>query len=144
MDAQTANMLLTSGDSGTGRGRLGESCTKAGGFCRDAQETISRSLRTLAAASEGDPATEATVVRLTDDFAHHRELIGRALENDSRPGGKDAAREDCRTATFAAFGRLRIYADQRSGARVGQSQPPRAAAISSASGRSYGCRFAGR
>ncbi|WP_328793049.1 MULTISPECIES: hypothetical protein [unclassified Streptomyces] len=106
MDAQTANILLSSGDSGTGKGRLEESYTKASGFYGDAQETISRSLRTLAAASEGDPATEATVVRLTDDFAHYQELIGRALENDSRPGGKDAAREDYRTATDLLTGRL--------------------------------------
>ncbi|MFG2231541.1 hypothetical protein ACGFNX_16310 [Streptomyces sp. NPDC048723] len=106
MDAQTANILLSSGDSGTGKGRLEESFAKASGFYGEAQETISRSLRTLAAASEGDPATEATVVRLTDDFAHYQELIGRALENDSRPGGKDAAREDYRTATDLLTGRL--------------------------------------
>ncbi|MET9883136.1 hypothetical protein ABZZ20_08200 [Streptomyces sp. NPDC006430] len=106
MDAQTANMALSSGDSGTGKGRLDESYTKAGGFYRDAQETISRSLRTLAAASEGAPATEATVVRLTDDFAHYQELIGRALENDSRAGGKDAAREDYRAATDLLAQRL--------------------------------------
>ncbi|WP_328960519.1 hypothetical protein [Streptomyces virginiae] len=106
MDAQTANILLSSGDSGTGKGRLEESYAKASGFYGEAQETISRSLRTLAAASEGDPATEATVVRLTDDFAHYQELIGRALENDSRPGGKDAAREDYRTATDLLTGRL--------------------------------------
>ncbi|MFG2393505.1 hypothetical protein ACGFYF_32045 [Streptomyces lavendulae] len=106
MDAQTANILLSSGDAGTGKGRLGESYAKAGGFYRDAQETISRSLRTLAAASEGDPATEATVVTLTDDFAHYQELIGRALENDGRPGGKDAAREDYRAATDLLAGRL--------------------------------------
>ncbi|MER5932770.1 hypothetical protein [Streptomyces sp. NPDC002054] len=106
MDAQTANILLSSGDSGTGKGRLEESYAKANGFYRDAQETISRSLRALAAASEGDPATEATVVSLTDDFAHYQEMIGRALENDSRPGGKDAAREDYRTATDLLSDRL--------------------------------------
>ncbi|MFD4871086.1 hypothetical protein [Streptomyces sp. NPDC058412] len=106
MDAQTANILLSSGDPGTGKGRLEESYTKAGGFYRDAQETISRSLRSLAAASEGDPATEATVVGLTDDFAHYQETVGRALENDSRAGGKDAAREDYRTATDLLTDRL--------------------------------------
>lgn len=52
MDAQTANILLSSGDSGTGKGRLEESYAKATGFYREAQDTISRSLRTLAAASE--------------------------------------------------------------------------------------------
>ncbi|WP_354379548.1 hypothetical protein [Streptomyces sp. PvR034] len=106
MDAQTANVLLSSGDSGTGKGRLEESYAKATGFYKDAQETISRSLRTLAAASEGDSATEATVVTLTDDFAHYQELIGRALENDSRPGGKDAARANYRTATDLLNGHL--------------------------------------
>ncbi|WP_330328942.1 hypothetical protein OHS33_03805 [Streptomyces sp. NBC_00536] len=106
MDAQAANILLSSGDSGTGKGRLDESYTKANGFYRGAQETISRSLRTLGAASEGDSATEATVVTLTDDFAHYQELIGRALENDSRPGGKDAAREDYRSATDLLTDRL--------------------------------------
>ncbi|MEV0410724.1 hypothetical protein AB0I68_07910 [Streptomyces sp. NPDC050448] len=106
MDAQTANILLSSGDSGTGAGRLEESYSKAGDLYRDAQDTISRSLRTLAAASEGDPDTEATVVRLTDEFTHYQELIGRVLENDSRPGGKDAARVDYRTATDLLTGRL--------------------------------------
>ncbi|MCX4803301.1 hypothetical protein OG594_16860 [Streptomyces sp. NBC_01214] len=106
MDAQAANILLSSGDSGSGKSRLEESYTKANGFYKDAQQTISRSLRTLAAASEGDPATESVVVGLTDDFAHYQELIGRALENDSHPGGKDAAREDYRTATDLLTGRL--------------------------------------
>ncbi|MFJ2598723.1 hypothetical protein [Streptomyces erythrochromogenes] len=106
MDAQSANILLSSGDSGMGKGRLEESYAKANGFYRDAQETISRSLRALAAASEGDPATEATVVGLTDDFAHYQELVGRALENDSRPASKDAAREDYRSATDLLSDRL--------------------------------------
>ncbi|WP_371614013.1 hypothetical protein [Streptomyces sp. NBC_00454] len=106
MDAQTANILLSSGDSGTGEGRFEESYTKANGFYREAQETISRSLRTLAASSEGDPATEVVVVTLTDDFAHYQELLGRALENDSHAGGKDAAREDYRTATDLLAARL--------------------------------------
>ncbi|MEV7521304.1 hypothetical protein [Streptomyces sp. NPDC091371] len=35
MDAQTANILLSSGDSGTGKGRLDESYTKAGGARED-------------------------------------------------------------------------------------------------------------
>ncbi|MFF4186165.1 hypothetical protein ACFYZ9_23545 [Streptomyces sp. NPDC001691] len=99
MDAQAANILLSSGDSGTGKGRLDESYSKASGLYRDAQQTISVSLRTLGAASEGDTATEDTVVSLTDDFAHYQELIGRSLENDGHPGGKDAARADYRQAT---------------------------------------------
>ncbi|WP_329124676.1 hypothetical protein [Streptomyces sp. NBC_01465] len=106
MDAQAANILLSSGDSGTGAGRLPESYTKATGFYGDAQETISSSLRTLGAAAEGDPATEATVVALTDDFAHYQELIGRALENDEHSGGKEAARADYRRATDLLTGKL--------------------------------------
>ncbi|MEU6054538.1 hypothetical protein ABZ829_29450 [Streptomyces xanthochromogenes] len=97
MDAQTANILLSSGDAG--KGRLEESYSKANGFYHDAQETISRSLRALGAASEGDTATQDTVVALTDGFAHYQELIGRALENDAHPGGKDAARDCYRQAT---------------------------------------------
>ncbi|MFC0843213.1 hypothetical protein ACFH04_05570 [Streptomyces noboritoensis] len=106
MDAQAANILLSSGDSGTGKGRLDESYTKATGFYRNAQETISRSLRTLGAASEGDKATEETVVGLTDDFARYQELIGRALENDEHPAGKDQARADYRRATDLLTQRL--------------------------------------
>lgn len=36
---------------------------------------------------------------LTDSYARYEELVGRALENDERPGGKAAARADYRTAT---------------------------------------------
>ncbi|MER7466574.1 hypothetical protein [Streptomyces sp. NPDC097981] len=106
MDAQAANILLSSGESGMGKGRLDESYAKATGFYTAAQETISRSLRTLSAAAEGDKATENTVITITDDFAHYQELIGRALENDEHPGGKDAARADYRTATDLLSARL--------------------------------------
>ncbi|MFD9567914.1 hypothetical protein [Streptomyces sp. NPDC059994] len=99
MDAQAANILLSRGDSGTDKGRLDESYVKAQGFYTDAQQTISRSLRTLGAAAEGDKATEDTVVALTDTFAQYQELIGRALENDEHPGGKDLARTDYGRAT---------------------------------------------
>ncbi|MFG2145765.1 hypothetical protein ACGFRG_16400 [Streptomyces sp. NPDC048696] len=99
LDAQTANILLSSGDSGTGKGRLDRSYTEARGRYTSAQETISRSLRTLGAASEGDKGTEDAVVALTDEFAHYQEFVGRALENDGHPGGKDAARADYRSAT---------------------------------------------
>ncbi|MFI6469646.1 hypothetical protein ACIBL5_05180 [Streptomyces sp. NPDC050516] len=99
MDAQTANILLSSGDSGTGKGRLDESYTNANRIYKEAQGTISSSLRTLGAASEGDQATERTVVALTDDFAQYQELVGRALENDEHSGGKDPARADYRRAT---------------------------------------------
>ncbi|MBD0746928.1 hypothetical protein BG418_02620 [Streptomyces sp. CBMA152] len=99
MDAQTANILVSSGDSGTGKGRLDRSYTEARSRYETAQETISRSLRTLGAASEGDKGTQDAVVALTDEFAHYQEFVGRALENDEHPGGKDAARSDYRTAT---------------------------------------------
>ncbi|MFE9552572.1 hypothetical protein ACFYOD_03645 [Streptomyces sp. NPDC006703] len=106
MDAQAANILLSSGDSGTGKGRLDESYSNANKLYKDAQETISRSLRTLGAASEGDRTTEDTVVSLTDDFARYQELIGRSLENDEHPGGKDPARADYRRATDLLADRL--------------------------------------
>ncbi|MFG2879391.1 hypothetical protein ACGFYU_31035 [Streptomyces sp. NPDC048337] len=106
MDAQAANILLSSGESGTGKGRLDESYGKATGFYKEAQDTISRSLRTLSAAAEGDKATENTVITITEDFAHYQELIGRALENDEHPDGKDAARADYRTATDLLSARL--------------------------------------
>ncbi|MFI6048528.1 hypothetical protein ACIBCO_00395 [Streptomyces violascens] len=106
MDAQAANILVSSGDSGTGKGRLEESYANANRLYKDAQETISSSLRTLGAAAEGDKATEDTVVALTDDFAQYQELVGRALENDEHPGGKDAARADYRRATDLLSARL--------------------------------------
>lgn len=112
MDAQAANTLLSSGDAGTGKGRLDESSTKATRIYQEAQETISRSLRTLGAASEGDKATEDTVVALTDDFAQYQELIGRALENDEHAGAKEAALDDYRRATDLLAQRLLPQARQ--------------------------------
>ncbi|KOU35383.1 hypothetical protein [Streptomyces sp. WM6378] len=112
MDAQTANILLSSGDSGTGKGRLDESYTNATRLYQEAQETISGSLRTLGAAAEGDKGTENTVVALTDDFAQYQELVGRALENDEHPGGKDPARADYRRATDLLSGKLLPQARQ--------------------------------
>ncbi|MFD7016993.1 hypothetical protein [Streptomyces sp. NPDC059928] len=112
MDAQAANILLSSGDSGTGKGRLDESYTNANRIYKQAQETISSSLRTLGAAAEGDQVTEDTVVALTDDFAQYQELIGRALENDEHPGGKDPARADYRRATDLLAQRLLPQARQ--------------------------------
>ncbi|MFJ8389970.1 hypothetical protein ACIQ9Q_36690 [Streptomyces sp. NPDC094438] len=99
MDAQVANILLSSGDSGTGNGRLDTPLSHAKTNYGSAQDTISRSLRTLAAASEGDKATERTVVTLTDEFAHYQEIVGRALEDDGHPGGKDTARAQYHWAT---------------------------------------------
>ncbi|MGI5141826.1 MULTISPECIES: hypothetical protein [unclassified Streptomyces] len=97
MDAQAANILLSSGDAG--RGRLVTPYEKAVGFYGAARREIGHDLRTLAVAAQGAPADERTVESLTDDFAEYQELIGRALENDARSGGKTAALADYRTAT---------------------------------------------
>jgi hypothetical protein len=97
MDAQAANILLSSGDAG--RGRLVTPYEKAVGFYGTARREIGHDLRTLAVAAQGAPADERTVESLTDDFAEYQELIGRALENDARSGGKTAALADYRTAT---------------------------------------------
>ncbi|MER5182020.1 hypothetical protein ABT009_27310 [Streptomyces sp. NPDC002896] len=105
MDAQAANILLSSGDA-TGRGRMKTPYRKAVAFYGDARRAIGHDLRTLAVAAEGDRAAEKTVESLTDDFAEYQELIGRALENDGRPGGKAAAIADYRTATDLLQDRL--------------------------------------
>ncbi|MEU1598023.1 hypothetical protein ABZ468_35630 [Streptomyces sp. NPDC005708] len=97
MDAQAANILLSSGDAG--HGRLVTPYEKAVGFYGAARREIGHDLRTLAVAAQGAPADERTVESLTDDFAEYQELIGRALENDARSGGKTAALADYRTAT---------------------------------------------
>ncbi|MGW3224781.1 hypothetical protein ACWDAG_36640 [Streptomyces sp. NPDC001157] len=97
MDAQAANVLLSSGNAG--KGRLRTPYTKAVGFYGDARREIGHDLRTLAVAAQGDRTDEKTVENLTDDFAEYQELIGRALENDGRAGGKAAALVDYRRAT---------------------------------------------
>ncbi|MYW62625.1 hypothetical protein GTY65_00810 [Streptomyces sp. SID8379] len=97
MDAQVVNMLLASGDAG--RGRLDEPYEKAAGHYADARRTIAGELRALAVAADGDRSAERTVDSLSDSYARYEELIGRALENDGRAGGKAAARADYRTAT---------------------------------------------
>ncbi|MFI6875700.1 hypothetical protein ACIBL6_19910 [Streptomyces sp. NPDC050400] len=97
MDAQVANILLASGDAGAGR--LDVPYRKAVGYYADARRTIAGELRTLAVAADGDRSAERTVDSLTDSYARYEELIGRALENDGRAGGKAAARGDYRTAT---------------------------------------------
>ncbi|MEV0184190.1 hypothetical protein AB0I54_33630 [Streptomyces sp. NPDC050625] len=97
MDAQAANILLSSGDAG--RGELATPHAKAVGFYGDARREIGHDLRTLAVAAQGDRADEKTVESLTDDFAEYQELIGRALENDGRTGGKPDALTDYRDAT---------------------------------------------
>jgi len=97
MDAQAANILLSSGDGG--KGRLHTPYTKAVGFYGDARREIGHDLRTLAVAAQGERADEKTVESLTDNFAEYQELIGRALENDGPSGGKAAALADYRRAT---------------------------------------------
>ncbi|MCX4452354.1 hypothetical protein OOK58_09535 [Streptomyces sp. NBC_01728] len=97
MDAQAANILLSSGNAG--KGRLQTPYDKAVGFYGDARKEIGHDLRTLAVAAQGDRNDERTVESLTDDFAGYQELIGRSLENDGRAGGKQAALADYRTAT---------------------------------------------
>ncbi|CAM5259320.1 hypothetical protein SCHAM137S_05863 [Streptomyces chartreusis] len=97
MDAQAANILLSSGDAG--RGRLGTPYRKAVGLYGDARRGIGHELRTLAVAAQGNPADEKTVESLTDGFAEYQELVGRALENDGRKGGKPDALDDHREAT---------------------------------------------
>lgn len=97
MDAQAANILLSSGNAG--KERLATPYGKAVAFYRDARRTIGHDLRTLAVAAQGDRTDEQTVESLTDNFAEYQELIGRALENDGRTGGKASALADYRKAT---------------------------------------------
>ncbi|MEU6087131.1 hypothetical protein ABZ865_10025 [Streptomyces sp. NPDC047085] len=97
MDAQAANILLSSGDAG--KGRLQTPYDKAVGFYGEARREIGHDLRTLAGAAQGERSGEKTVENLTDDFAEYQELIGRALENDGHTGGKPAALADYRKAT---------------------------------------------
>ncbi|MFJ9909762.1 hypothetical protein ACIRVK_44430 [Streptomyces sp. NPDC101152] len=104
MDAQAANILLSNGDAG--KGRLQTPYEKAVGFYGDARREIGHDLRTLAVAAQGERSDEKTVENLTDDFAHYQELIGRALENDGRTGGKPSALVDYRRATDLLQSRL--------------------------------------
>ncbi|MGW7367278.1 hypothetical protein ACWGI8_28590 [Streptomyces sp. NPDC054841] len=104
MDAQAANILLSSGDAG--RGRMAVPYNKANGFYEQSRHTISRELRTLAVAAEGDAQAQRTVESLTDDFARYQELLGRARENDGRAGGKADALADYRAATDLLADRL--------------------------------------
>ncbi|MFJ3307874.1 hypothetical protein ACIPSA_33270 [Streptomyces sp. NPDC086549] len=97
MDAQAANLLLSSGNAG--KGELETPHTKAVGFYGDARREIGHDLRALAVAAQGDRGDEKTVESLTDDFAEYQELIGRALENDGRSGGKPDALTDYHDAT---------------------------------------------
>ncbi|MFF5307088.1 hypothetical protein ACFY5F_47830 [Streptomyces sp. NPDC013161] len=104
MDAQVANLLLANGDAG--KGRLRTPYEKAVGFYGDARDEIGHDLRTLAVAAQGDRGDERTVESLTDSFAEYQELVGRALENDRRAGGRADALADYRRATDLVQGQL--------------------------------------
>jgi hypothetical protein len=104
MDAQAANILLSSGDAGAGR--LVTPYRKAVDLYGDARRQIGHDLRTLAVAAQGDRTDEKTVESLTDNFAQYQELVGRALENDGRRGGRQAALVDYRYATDLLSSRL--------------------------------------
>ena len=104
MDAQVANLLLANGDAG--KGRLRTPYEKAVGFYGDARDEIGHDLRTLAVAAQGDRGDERTVESLTDSFAEYQELVGRALENDRRTGGRADALADYRRATDLVQGQL--------------------------------------
>lgn len=104
MDAQVANLLLANGDAG--RGRLDVPYDKAVEGYGASRHTISTALRTLSVAAQHDRAAGRTVEDLTENFARYQELVGRALENDARKGGKTAAGDDYRTATDLLQGQL--------------------------------------
>ncbi|CAM5319500.1 hypothetical protein [Streptomyces abikoensis] len=97
MDAQAANILLSSGTSGHGKADI--PYEKAVRLFGEARRSASRELRILAVAVEGDQDAEQTVSSLTENFARYEELVGRALAEDARPDGKPAAIGHYRTAT---------------------------------------------
>jgi hypothetical protein len=97
MDAQVANTLLASGDAG--RGALPVPHSRAVQEYGTARKQVSTQLGALAVAAEGDGRAEATVDSLTEDFARYQEDVGRALEDDGRPGGRPAAVGEYRKAT---------------------------------------------
>ncbi|WP_329366481.1 hypothetical protein OG896_17410 [Streptomyces sp. NBC_00669] len=98
MDAQAANLLLSSGGRG-GLAPMPAQHAAAQRMYTASRHTISASLQTLAASAQGDRQATATVVGFDDDFARYQELVGRALENDLHPAEKSAALGDYRTAT---------------------------------------------
>ncbi|MDV5149165.1 hypothetical protein R1T08_34775 [Streptomyces sp. SBC-4] len=104
MDAQAVNSLLANGDAGKGRTTVPYG--KAVQLYDEAREAVSHDLRVLAVVAEGDDTAERTVERLTTDFARYQEFIGRALESDTRTGGKPAAIENYRTASDLLTQRL--------------------------------------
>jgi hypothetical protein len=97
MDAQAANMLLSSG--GPHLAALPAEHAAAQQRYTTARHTISTDLLTLGAAAQGDPQAETTVIGFNDDFSRYQELIGRALENDAHRTTTASALPDYRTAT---------------------------------------------
>ncbi|GHA21090.1 hypothetical protein [Streptomyces olivaceoviridis] len=87
MDAQAANMALSSGDAG--KGRLPAPYEKAadfyGGASRDRSGLRALAVAAHAVAPKGDRSDEKTVENLTDGFAEYQELIGRALNKTGIP-----------------------------------------------------------
>ncbi|MGW8765075.1 hypothetical protein ACWGN5_21485 [Streptomyces sp. NPDC055815] len=104
MDAQAVNSLLANGDAG--QGRMTVPYDKAIQLYDAAREAVSRDLRTLGVAADGDADAEHTVERVTADFARYQEFIGRALESDTRTGGRPDAVENYRTANDLLTQRL--------------------------------------
>ncbi|MGW6395317.1 hypothetical protein ACWFR1_33570 [Streptomyces sp. NPDC055103] len=125
MDAQAVNSLLANGDAG--KGRMPVPYDKAIQLYDTAREAIGRDLRTLGVAAQGDAEAEHTVERLAADFARYQESIGRALENDSRSGGKRDAIEDYRTADDLLTRRLMPEARTLVAATDGQDEDAYAA-----------------
>ncbi|MFI9721110.1 hypothetical protein ACIHFE_15890 [Streptomyces sp. NPDC052396] len=104
MDAQAANILLSSGSGGRDRNQV--SYDKAVRVYDQARRTAAHQLRTLAVAAEGDRDAERAVEELTDGFARYQELTGQAREDDARPDGKQAAIVNYRSATDLLRGTL--------------------------------------
>jgi hypothetical protein len=97
MDAQAANLLLSSG--GRGLPAMPAQHGAAERMYTAARHQVSTDVLTLGAAAQGDPRAAATVVGFDDGFARYQELIGRSLENDLHPEEKPAALTDYRAAT---------------------------------------------
>ena len=97
LDAQAANMLLSSG--GRGMAAMPAQHAAAQRIYSTARHTVSTDLLTLGAAAQGDPQAQRTVIGFNDDFSRYQELIGRALESDAHSGTKPKALTDYRTAT---------------------------------------------
>ncbi|MFI0723508.1 hypothetical protein [Streptomyces sp. NPDC021224] len=97
MDAQAANLLLSSG--GRGLTPMPAQHSTALKLYGSARHAVGVDLQTLAAAAQGDPKATATVVGFDDDFARYQELVCRVRENDLHPAEKATALGNYRTAT---------------------------------------------